>query len=136
MRVSLLLNLVGTVLLFLSFQATSSNFRLITTADGNSALCVNQRALLVSYANGNWGMGIYTCPEWEHARPAAVVNIENPSFVTLGFICTTLGFLLQFLSVPSPQTTSQMRQEIKEAQKIENRNRKLNPSTGLRHSKK
>src|ERR1700691_5183089 len=101
MRISLLLNLLGTALLFLSFQATSSNFRLITTSDGRSALCVDQRAMLIALPNGGFQMGIQKCPEWENARPAAVVNIERPSFVTLGFICTTLGFLLQFLSVPS-----------------------------------
>jgi len=38
----------------------------------------------------------------EHARPAAVVNIEIPALVTVGFLFITAGFLIQFLSGPSP----------------------------------
>lgn len=47
MRFALLLNLLGTVLLFLSFQATSSNLKIVRTADGRTALCIDQQALLV-----------------------------------------------------------------------------------------
>ena len=114
-RFALLCNLLGTVLLFLSFQATSSDFKLITTSDGRSALCVHNRALLIFLPNGGWQLGARECPEWEHARPAAVVNIERPMFVTIGFSLTTLGFLLQFLSLPSPKTIAQMRADLKAA---------------------
>lgn len=62
------------------------------------------------------GFGMRNCPDWEHARPAAVVNIEMPSMVTLGFIFITTGFLLQFLAVPGPKTIAQMRQELKKVQ--------------------
>jgi len=119
MRLALILNLVGTVTLFLSFQATSSNFRLITTKDGKSALCVDQRAMLIALPGGGWTIGSQQCPDWENARPAAVVNIEKPGFVTLGFILTTLGFLLQFLSFPSPKSAAQMRIELKAAERAE-----------------
>jgi hypothetical protein len=135
MRFALLLNLFGTVLLFLSFQATSSNFRLITTSQGDSALCVDQRALIISYAVRGMSIGTMDCPDWQNARPAAVVNVERPSFVTLGFICTTLGFLLQFLSIPTAKTIHDIRKELKELQRAEQLLRKLNPDTGLPHSK-
>jgi hypothetical protein len=51
----------------------------------------------------------------EHARPAAVVNIEIPALVRVGFLFMTVGFLIQFLSGPSPKTIAQMRRELKQA---------------------
>jgi hypothetical protein len=110
-------------LLFYSFQATSSDFRLITTKNnrgsvlGDSrkqfALCVNNYTLLRTDAVGGIVMGMNGCPDWEHARPAAVVNIEHPAFSALGFIVLLAGFLLQYLSVPQPKTVAQMREELK-----------------------
>jgi len=119
MRFALLCNFLGAVLLFLSFQATSSNFKLITTSDGRSALCVNNRALLTSHPGGAFSLGSSTCPEWEHARPAAVVNVERPAFVTMGFILTLIGFILQFLAFPSSKSVAQMREELKAAKRLE-----------------
>jgi len=116
MRIALFFNLFGWVFLYLSFQATSSNFKLVTTPYGWSALCVNNMALLATGPYGGIGLGLSKCPDWEHARPAAVVNVENPFLETLGFILVIAGFLLQFLSVPSAKTIAQMRQELKKAQ--------------------
>ena len=115
MRFALLCNFLGAILLFLSFQATSSNFKLITASDGSSALCVNNRAMMTARPDGGWSIGGGTCPEWEHARPAAVVNSEHPIFVTLGFVLTVLGFLLQFLALPGPRSLAAMRKELREA---------------------
>jgi hypothetical protein len=117
-RFALLCNLAGTVLLFLSFQATSSSFKLIRTNDGRSALCVYGMAFIEADSSGafNFG-GSQPCPEWERSKSVAVVNIEHPVFVTLGFVLTTLGFLLQFLSIPSPKTIAQIRAELKVAKK-------------------
>lgn len=112
------MNLVGTVLLFLSFQATSSNVRIITSPAGLTTICVDKIALFTRLAEGGWLFRTSAvCPDWEQARPAAVVIIEKPLFVTIGFGLTTLGFLLQFLSIPSPRTIAQMRKELRDLEK-------------------
>ena len=112
-------------LLFFSFQATSSDFRLVTAVSKSVlltepvkqyALCVNDYALLAS--DGKNGIIVAPaggCPDWAHAKPAAVVNIEHPVFEGLGFITLLAGFLLQYLSVPSPKTIAQIRKELKTA---------------------
>ena len=111
-RFALFLNLLGTVLLFASFQATSSDFRLVTTKDHRYALCVDKSALIVKGENG-FGIGEQSCPEWDNARPAAVVNFERPWMVKTGLILTILGFLMQFLAIPGPKSLSQMREDIR-----------------------
>jgi len=55
------------------------------------------------------------CPKWPNSRPTAVVNVEKPYLITIGFLAIVAGFLLQFLSVPSAKTISQIRAELKAA---------------------
>jgi hypothetical protein len=121
-RIALVLNFFGAALLFYSFQATSSDFRLVSSNLGTSALggemhsyalCVNDYALLASDARTGIAVGHHGCPNWVNARPAAVVNVEHPAFEGLGFILLLLGFLIQFLSVPHPATIVELRQAIK-----------------------
>ena len=109
------MNVIGAGILFFSFQATSSNFRLITTPDGRSALCVDKRALIIAEPSGGFRIGAPDCPDWEHARPAAVVNFEHPSFVTIGLLLVVLGFVVQFLSIPGPKTIAEIRADLKAA---------------------
>ena len=73
--------------------------------------------MLTVNKNGGWIVGGETCPDWEHAKAASVVNIEHPSFEGLGFISLLAGFLLQYLSVPHPKTIAQLRADIKAAKK-------------------
>jgi hypothetical protein len=111
-RVSLCLNLAGTIILFFSFQATASDFRLITTRDGKAALCVSQYAVFISSEGGReLSLGHKTCPDWDNGKPAAVVNVEHPRFVTLGFILLMLGFVMQLLST-QPKTVAQIRKDL------------------------
>ena len=121
-QAALILNLLGTVALFYSFQATSSNFRLVThkadsvlaaPGDEESALCVYGHAMMVAGKRGGWTIGGGPCPDWEHAKAAAVVNIEHPVFEGLGFALLIFGFALQYFAVPQPKTVAQMREELK-----------------------
>ena len=131
MRFALVLNLLGTGLLFFSFQATSSNVRIIRTKQGQTALCVDKTAILVvDREHSGLTLGMPPCPEWENARPTAVVNIEKPWLVTIGFLVLSFGFLLQFLSIPSPKTMAQMRTELREIEKAEKLRKKLERQKG------
>jgi hypothetical protein len=137
-KAALALNLVGTIVLFYSFQATSSDFRLVTapyvppTMPAGSippkgfvpppqgskqyALCVNNFTLIQSDGRNSVLMGHRGCPDWENSRPAAVVNIEHPTFEGLGFLLLITGFTLQYFSVPQAATVAHLRQQIKMAQ--------------------
>lgn len=121
-RFALLLNLAGTALLFYSFQVTSSDFRLVTARTKSVlaneefvqyALCVNNFTIIETDSNGGVKVGHPNCPDWEHSRPAAVVNIEHPFFEGLGFLTLLAGFLIQYLSVPQPKTIADLRRELK-----------------------
>jgi hypothetical protein len=59
--------------------------------------------------NGKTRFGMGYCPNWERARPAAVVNVERPFLVTLGFLLLAFGFLVQYLAVPNSDTISTLR---------------------------
>jgi hypothetical protein len=80
-------------------------------------MCIDHVGLFTVYP-GMRGMEVGTaCPQWPDARPTAVVNVERPFFVTVGFSFTMLGFLLQLLSIPSPKTIAQMQAEVRVAKK-------------------
>jgi hypothetical protein len=120
-RVALAANLVGTVMLFYSFQATSSRFRLVTTKistatgekEEHSALCIYETNMLSTSNKGGWQIGGGPCPGWEHSKAAAVINIEQPWLAAFGFILSFMGFAIQFAAVPSTKTERQLRLEIK-----------------------
>ncbi|HTV83386.1 MAG TPA: hypothetical protein VME18_12105 [Acidobacteriaceae bacterium] len=109
-------------MLFYSFQATSSSFRLIRRPVGSGIfrqeyeydICVEDYTLILADpAIGGVGLGHRGCPTTPDDRPAAVVNTEHPFFVTLGFLLILLGFTIQFFAVPEPRSIAQLRQEIK-----------------------
>jgi hypothetical protein len=117
-KAALATNLAGTLLLFYSFQASSSSFRLITrTVDVQShksyEICVNDYMLLSTDTKGNMFLGHPGCPAAQDDRPAAVVNIEHPLFVTLGFALIVIGFIIQYFAVPEPASIAQLRKEIR-----------------------
>lgn len=119
----MIFNLVGTVLLFYSFQATSSNLKIVTAPDTSVPGQTGEQTALCAYGNtlftasnankGYWEIGMRPCPNWEKARATAVVNIEHPTFEGLGFVLLLAGFLLQYLSVPQPQTIADVRKQLR-----------------------
>lgn len=98
---SAVLNVLGTLLLVFSFQATSSDFMLVTAKDGRAALCVGKAALFVLDQQGGLGVGT-KCPDWQTGSPAAVVNTEHPNFVVVAFFLIVAGFVLQVFSINKP----------------------------------
>jgi hypothetical protein len=106
MRIALVCNLLGTLLLFYSFQAESSDIKVVTTDVGDTALCVNNHLLIQSQLNGGVEVGVRPCPELANAKPTAVVNFEMPWLVDAGFIFIFIGFLLQLLGIPPDSKTT------------------------------
>lgn len=106
MRIALVCNLLGTVLLFYSFQAESSDIKVVTTGEGEVALCVNGHLLAMSHAHGGMTVGAVPSPEVENAKPAAIVNFDMPLLVDAGFIFILIGFLLQLLGIPPDRKTT------------------------------
>jgi hypothetical protein len=129
-QAALLANLAGTVLLFYSFQATSSDFRLVTVPSEifsdqkQYALCVNNYVIISSDGRNGVLFGHAGCPSWDNAKPAAVVNIEHPFFEGLGFFLLISGFALQYFSVPQVATVSYYRRQLKEAKLKEKLNKR------------
>jgi hypothetical protein len=95
-RIGLALNVLGAICLFYAFQATSSEFRLITKSDGEAAIC----------------------PSWMDGKPAAVVNIEHPALITFGFIATFFGFVIQFFTIPSDPAADEIARELRILRKL------------------
>jgi hypothetical protein len=92
-------------------QATSSDFRLVTAKGYNAfsnlpdpgstayAICVNNYILAMTDSKGSVAIGKHNCPNWESARPSAVVTAEYPTLLYIGLLLSALGFLIQFLSL-------------------------------------
>jgi len=121
-RFALLLNLLGTILLTLSFQATSSNIRIISGPDGKSLICIGEAA--ISDIGHGLGIGI-PCPNSPTARPIAIVTVEKPTLLYLGFFIFAIGFLIQLIGTASPKSIEQMRAELKEALQQEKLRRRM-----------
>jgi hypothetical protein len=122
-KFALATNLLGTLLLFYSFQATSSSFRLINRPNGpfgqSYEICVGDFTLLTTDGRGSVGLGHKGCPIAANDRPAAVVNIEKPEFVTLGFLLIVAGFIVQFFAVPEPVSIAELRKQVKALKKLQ-----------------
>lgn len=79
-------------------------------------MCIGSTAIFEGKAD-SFIIGI-GCPDW-NSKPIALVTVEKPALIYLGFGFLTFGFLMQLLSVPSPKSLAQMRAEIKAARKLE-----------------
>ena len=116
-QLSAVLNLVGAVLIFYSFQAASTKLLLVTAADKSGAsFCIGDVAVF-SVRNHNVTMGT-TCPPNTGKKPTAIVNTDAPWASFTGWIVLGLGFLLQLFSIePSGLTNEDMRM-LRKARKI------------------
>ena len=123
-RIALLLNLAGTILLALSFQATSSDFRLVTAHNQNLvgqpapgasvyAICVNNFVLAATDSVSGTSLGNDHCPDWENADPSAVVTAEHPNWLYIGLVLSALGFFIQLLTVPRRKTLAEVNEELR-----------------------
>ena len=102
-RLSAALNLLGSLLVFASFQATSTRLLLVIGNNKEVAFCIGDRAL---FGLSPDGMGLrmgYGCPKGDTVRPAAVVNTDAPWMAISGWIMLAVGFGLQFFSIEKPQ---------------------------------
>jgi hypothetical protein len=102
-QLSAFLNLLGALLVFLSFQATSTDFFLVTTKENKTALCVGKSAMFVMGPGTSLLIGT-ACPEaMPGARPTAVVNTDAPWLAILGWALLFVGFFFQLFSIEAPK---------------------------------
>jgi hypothetical protein len=97
MRFALFCNLLGTLLIFLSFQAVSSDVKLLSS-NGRTALCAYGEAVVVSN-NSNVAVAGH-CPDWPQSRATPLLTVEHPRTAILGFSLMLLGFFLQWFALP------------------------------------
>jgi hypothetical protein len=123
---SAFLNLFGSILVFFSFQATSTNLLLVAPKDGSFAFCIGDRAVFGLGPGGSTIFG-YKCPEALATKPAAVVNTDSPGLAKFGWLLIGFGFLFQTFSIQKPPSSTEPLPAL--------RSTKINPHTGLPHSK-
>jgi hypothetical protein len=117
--ISAVLNLVGAVFLYYSFQASSTPFILKTDAHGKAALCIGQVAMFVVDHPGAVGISPGSgCPDWPTSVPTAVVNSEHPLLGKIGFFLILLGFLTQLPSIEGSLLTAEDVRLLRKARKI------------------
>lgn len=116
-RLSAGLNFLGALLVFLSFQATSTNFLLVTGPQNTSALCIGDRAMFLMTNDGGVGIGT-TCPKGEDTKPTAVVNSDAPWLGYLGWGILASGFIMQFFSVEKSSLSRDDLRALRKARKV------------------
>jgi hypothetical protein len=120
-RTSACLNVLGSLLVFLSFQATSTRLLLVTSndkSDKTAAFCIGDRAFFGISKDGSGTMMGYACPQSENMKPTVVANSDAPWMGKFGWFLLLLGFFGQVYSIePSTLTNEQLR-VLRKAQKI------------------
>lgn len=117
-RLSAFLNLLGAFLVFLSFQATSTNLLMIANKDKSFAFCVGDRAVFGLIPGGRGTYIGASCPEGQDAKPAAVASTDSPWLAKLGWIILAIGFALQIFSVESSPLSKEDLRILRKARKI------------------
>lgn len=104
-RWSAFLNLLGALLVFLSFQTASTNLLFVTErGTKNVAFCIGDRAVFGLTHDGQGMTMGFACPLGSDAKPAAVINTDSPWLMVFGWSVLVLGFFLQLFSVEKPSS--------------------------------
>ena len=119
---ALFLNLLGTILLSVSFQASTSEFRLVKTVrppDGMRitnpekfiySICVKNEAVAEKILHGSLEIGSNEgCVREPDSDHVAVVTSNHPKAGFWGIIANAAGFALQFIIIllkKSPNNTT------------------------------
>jgi hypothetical protein len=119
-RASAFLNLVGSLLVFLSFQPTSTRLLLVTSKDVNNktvAFCIGDRAVFGLAADGGTQIG-YACPQTENMKPTVVANGDAPWMAKFGWFLLLVGFVLQVFSIEPSKLTSEDLRVLRKARNV------------------
>jgi hypothetical protein len=121
-QLSAVLALLGSILVFYAFQATSTGFLVYTHGKyGESAMCVGDppKSMIAMGAQGELIMAVrgfdHSCSQGRHF---AVVNTESPRLAGLGWILMLVGFVLQILSIEKPISAKDERKRLKRLGKL------------------
>jgi hypothetical protein len=110
---ALVLNVVGFVLLFVAFQATSSDLK-ITKENTAIALCFGEHAVLYDDPSEKTRIFGISVPlaACSKGKPSAIVNTDYPWLGKLGVLFIFVSFWMQFKSIDRTEanlSSSQLR---------------------------
>lgn len=95
-RLSVILNLVGFLFLYYSFQTASTKIEVVRNTT-TTALCADGRAMV---ALGKDGSAVIASPEpykpCSNGKPAAIVNTDLPILGKIGFACIIASLFAQW----------------------------------------
>jgi hypothetical protein len=121
-RVSLLLNLAGTLLLAFAFDLGSSDLQLVNIPSGGVAICTGTGGLIIR-PGGALVIGA-PCPDKVKDR-AAILKANHPKYIPWGVSLILASVVLGWFFVETPEESPSQRAE---------RQRQLAPS--LKHQRR
>jgi uncharacterized membrane protein len=121
-RLSAMLTLLGSILIFYAFQATSTGFLVYTHGKhGESAMCIGDppRSLIAMGPSGELLMAMrgydQSCSQGRHF---AVIDTESPRLACFGWILMLVGFILQMLSIEKPMSAKEDQKRLKKLRRL------------------
>jgi hypothetical protein len=92
--IGLLLATIGGLLMAYALTLKPSSYRLVKTADGKVAICLDDKKV-----TGGWGGELITsdeaCPDMAGNGPTAQIEANRPGFASWGLWLVISGFALQ-----------------------------------------
>jgi len=95
---ALLANLVGSIFLWVAFQAAPAGFASVTDSTGHEYMCAGDLGLFVMGGDINKRGALFgiPCPTEGKRRPLAAVFMDHPRLMPWGWGLLGAGFLLEF----------------------------------------